>query len=341
MLMAEPDEDLQLRFYGIAALCGGLGVASGYAIFLNYDEISGKPWRSLAALMVAALVSYFIEWLRDLIRQGEVENETHPIVRSMGAFVVALLFELFISGFHGGFEMGAREFVGVANSLLGADAAGVQGIRGTVVAASLMWILVGALVACWLTLMVGRDDDKSMAVRVGSSAAWGTMGGLLLAPIVIGLYIVVGRAVVSLEKAVELAPTVSAGYQDSSGGVLGWVPAPFRFPLTILRAAAEHGLVVFWSCYLGLCVVLGVVLWWRRRTKESSGKFVFFLMSLCLAYSILTPFAQGMESVVKQMVQQGTYRDVGAAVLLGAVVWGIPGCLLGGLVPLLRRAWWG
>jgi hypothetical protein len=341
--MAEPDSDQQFRFFLISALCGALGVASGYAIFLNYDDISRTPWRSLAALIGAALVSYAIEWLRDVIRHGEIENETHPVVRSVGTFIVVLLFELFIGGFHGGLEMGPSGIMKTAVLLLGKQAESVEGVRWTVALVSGMWIVTGAVVACWLSMQIGRDEDKSIGRHIFRSARWGTIGGLALAPAIIGLYILGSRTLVTLLYFVSSARDVSKGYEQYSLGFQTFAANPMyglvHLPVELLRDAAYIGKPFFWLCYLALYVALALMVRWRQHVARSSNSVGALNLVICgLLYCIFNPIVLAIWSVLKEMMHREPLGDLVLAVLLGAVVWAIPGLLLGGLIPLLKRA---
>jgi hypothetical protein len=103
-----PITRLQRQFRRIAAFAGAMGVLSGYAIFIYYRQLYTEPETNylqiVGALFIAAAVSYAIEWMRELIKRGEMEEHRHPLIGTMGTFVVALLFELFITGFHTAFE---------------------------------------------------------------------------------------------------------------------------------------------------------------------------------------------------------------------------------------------
>jgi hypothetical protein len=335
--------DRKTRFFLIAAVCGALGVASGYALFLISDEILGKPLHFFVALLGAAFVSYIIEWLRDLIRHGEIEVESHPIIRSIGTFVVVLLFELFIAGFEAGLKLGSGALRNAANSLLGDDAASIEGIPWTVVLVAGMWIVAGALLAGWLSLQIGRDEDKTTARHVLRSSRWGTIGGLVIAPAIIGLYILGGRTLVTLQYFVTTTPTTTARYVDLA--TLLQVSHNNGFfvvldlPVELLRVAANRSLPLFWFCYLGLFLVIAVLLALQKRWTDRGflTTLIFFLL-LGLLFGALNPIVRSIWAVLTQLMHHDSLFNLLDAVFLGAVVWAIPGLLLGGLVPLLKRA---
>ncbi|WP_158787393.1 hypothetical protein [Granulicella sp. L46] len=338
--MDEPDLKIRLS---IAALCGALGVASGYAIFLKYDEIWAQPWRYFAALIGAAAVSYVIDLIRDVIRDGEIEPETHPIVRSLETFVVVLLFELFIGGFDAGLERGLGDILKIGVSLLGDDAATVEGTRWTIGLVSGMWIFVGAQLTCWLSLQIRLDEDEPTARHVMRSARWGTIGGVVIAPALIFLYILGGRTLVALQDFKTNAPAASGPYVS----FVTWFQSSnnnfylilLDLPTELLRLAGKRGLPFFWCCYAGLVVVLLILVPLREHRavrKNFSGFFNIVIFGVL--YCIFNPIVRSIWAVLVQLNQHKSWPDVFGAVLLGAAVWGIPGLLLGGLVPLLKRA---
>jgi hypothetical protein len=339
-VMAESDE--KVRFFLIAALCGALGVASGYAIFLISDDIEKHPWQFLGALLGAAFVSYVIEWLRDLIRHGEIEVETHPVMRSIGTFVVVLMFELFISGFHAGFEMGPALVLKTGASLLGPDAP-VVGVPWTVVLVSGAWMVAGALLAGWLSLHILHGEDAITMRNILLSSRWGTIGGLVIAPAVIGVYILVGRGLVALQYFIRYAPAASGKYADmgtmSRFANHNGLMLILELPIAVLRAAAMHGLPMFWLCYAGLFVVLILLTSIPKNWKYRDDMAPLINMTLLgVLFCIFNPIVRTIWVVLKEFADMKLLWALIDAVLLGAVVWGVPGLLLGALVPLLKRA---
>jgi hypothetical protein len=325
--------DRKTRFFLIAAVCGALGVASGYALFLISDEILGKPLHFFVALLGAAFVSYIIEWLRDLIRHGEIEVETHPIIRSIGTFVVVLLFELFIAGFEAGLKLGSGALRNAANSLLGDDAASIEGIPWTVVLVAGMWIVAGALLAGWLSLQIGRDEDKTTARHVLRSSRWGTIGGLVIAPAIIGLYILGGRTLVTLQYFVTTTPTTTARYVDLATLFQASHNNGFfvvlDLPVELLRVAANRSLPLFWFCYLGLFLVIAVLLALQKRWTDRGflTALIFFLL-LGLLFGALNPIVRSIWAVLTQLMHHDSLFNLLDAVFLGAVALLILACLL-------------
>ena len=339
--MAEHDQ--KVRFFQIAALCGALGVASGYAIFLISDDIHDHPWRFGGALLGAASICYVIEWLRDVIRDGEIEVKEHWVVRSIGTFVVVLLFELFIAGFHEGFQMGPDALGRAAESLLGSEGSFVQNVHWTVILVSGMWVVAGALLAGWLSLQIGRDEDKTTGRQIVRGSRWGTIGGLVIAPAVIALYILGGRALVAFHYFLTNARAANmhnvgtdTWFNPSRQGGVMWIMA---LPLELLQLAATSSQTLFWLCYVGMMAAMAILLGTQKRWKTIVGfNLAFRVLLLGLTYGVLSPVVRSIWVVLMQLLKAEARNDLFDAVLLGAVIWAIPGLLLGGLVPLLKRA---
>lgn len=338
---------LNARYASIAALCGALGVMSGYAIFLIHGEIAEHPGKFFGALLGAALVSYVIEWLRDLIRVGEIEVDTHPIIRSLGTFVVVLMFELFISGFHAGFEMGPTKVLQAASGLLGPETAAVQGVPWTVVLVAGVWVLAGALLAAWLSAKVGEETATADAPHILRSSGWGVIGGMVIAPLVIGAYIFLGRCLVTLEYFARATPEMASQYPSLSGlynsifhtNSPGFIAA-FDLPMTGLRIAATHGLWVFWLSYGGLLIVAVAAVGFlsERSQKNKETNPIAKLIIFGTLFAVFSPILRSVWAVLTLLMTQKALHAFFGAMGLGAIIWGVPGLLLGALVPLLRRA---
>src|SRR6185437_6286150 len=145
------------RYFAIGALCGALGVLSGYAIYLTYRQVAladpaeHAPARFALSLLVTAVIAYAIEWMREVIREGRIEQAAHPVFRTVGTFVIVLMFELFVTGFHTTSDLHLDSLRAAATELLGTSVSDTSSTWTLVLAAG-MWIAVGALLAAWLTL---------------------------------------------------------------------------------------------------------------------------------------------------------------------------------------------
>jgi hypothetical protein len=199
------------RILTTSALCGALGVLSGYAVFLCYREVSENPSKERSffiALLFTAVLSYIFEWLRDLIREGEVEHSRSIITRSLGTFVVVLVFEVFLAGFHSSVEQMNMDMLRrTAVALLDPT---VEGHTANWILAvmAMGWVAVGAILAALLTKSVVVSVE-SLRRQVVESLLWGLFAGLIVAPAFVFCYVLTARSLVALEN-------VAAYYAEQS-----------------------------------------------------------------------------------------------------------------------------
>jgi hypothetical protein len=189
------------RILRISALSGALGVLSGYAVFLCYREVHGDPAKERSffiALLLTAVLSYIFEWLRELIREGEVENSRSVTTSSLGTFVVVLVFEVFLAGFHGSAEQMSWEMLRRTAVALLAPA--VEGRTADWILAVMAagWVAVGAMLAAWLSKSVVNSKEP-MLRQVFGALRWGLIGGLIVAPVFVAVYVLSARSLVALE----------------------------------------------------------------------------------------------------------------------------------------------
>jgi hypothetical protein len=328
------------QFIAIAALCGAFGVASGYAIFLYYPQIREDPISFVFSLGVAAVVSYLIEWLRELIRSGEIESHGHSTLRSIGTLGIVLFFELFVSAYHASAERGPKDISQAAMDLLGPDSQDKAVASYTVFFVAGCWVVVGAMLSVWLARQVGRGHGSVTIPRVVSAGGSGAIGGFLIAPAVILLYILCGRLVLTFYVFIKGATL------DARRAPWSWTDLHSRgqrfgedllnfvasLPIILLSEAArgdEHP-HLYWAAFIGL-----LFFWvWLVRRKLLGNPLTFALL-VGLFFSTIGAFLRAGLTVLQQIWQK-RLPELGSALLLGAIVWTIPGLLLGALVPLLR-----
>ncbi len=344
------------KFLVISALCGGMGVLSGYAIFLTYHQVMSEHTqaRFLLTLLITAIISYAIEWIREVIREGKIERAAHPILRTVGTFLIVLMFELFILGFHATTDLTREALRRISMQLLGNDAP--PSANWTLVMAGGLWIVVGALLAAWLSQSV-NNIPGSVRRRIWLATRNGLIGGLIFAPVVMALYIFGGRCLVALLGV----------FQDYGGGhaagtlynplpdlwhniwvsqnslTKGWFSSGVSWcallPLGLLAMAAQKSMDLFMACFFAMaaCAVGYPLVMRSKFLKRRALQIVLGVIWVdCLVYT-LVPFCMAMFRVAKQLADKGNLETLGAIVLLPAVIWAVPGGLLGALTPLLRR----
>ncbi|MDP9049102.1 MAG: hypothetical protein M3O31_00040 [Acidobacteriota bacterium] len=348
------------KFLIISALCGGMGVLSGYAIFLTYRQLTDAPLADHArshfviTLLLTAGVSYAIEWIREVIREGKIEQDSHPIFRTMGTFVIVLMFELFILGFHTTSDLNREALRAASQQLLGPESAD-SSANWTLLLAGGLWIVVGALLAAWLSQSV-KDSAESPRRRIYLAARNGLVGGLIFAPLVLALYILSGRSIAAL---IHVFHDFGGGYTTAGFNPLptlwhniwlsqntraqDWLPKLFTFcvmlPFGLLVMAAQKNIALFMTCFLGMAAYVAV---YPRLIRPRLLKILLPQIILaavwivCLVYTV-GPFGYAMFLVAQQLAHPGPLWTLTKIILLAAVIWAVPGTLLGALTPLLRR----
>lgn len=307
-----------------AAALGMFGVVTGYLVFaavrheLHHDRLR----IFLAAILVAAVVSYGWESLNELIKHGHVyeDGSTPILIRAIGTFLVVLLLELFISAWGKGVEE-LKAFLGGLVELI---------VRGAaedppwlaLIAVSVVWVVLGALMS-WLLVVVilrmaparasledaaGRDDRVAFWV---SSGLVGVVVGVAVAVVLLGLllgfrfYRALGSMVfdhdywrASLDNLAATSPAMA-----SLTTPLLWLDdGLWRQPwLRMPTAVAAGGIVLVWL--------------WKRA---------FGLVLTVIAWSIFFP----------ALIDD--YRTLWNLLTRSALLWLVPGFALGLGLPLLR-----
>lgn len=344
------------KFLTVSALCGAMGVLSGYAIYLTYREMVRDHTQThfLLTLLITAVISYAIEWIREVIREGKIEQDSHPIFRTMGTFLIVLMFELFILGFHTSSDLSTEALRGAAQQLLGPESAD-SSANWTLLLAGGLWIVVGALLAAWLSQSV-KNSAETPRRRILLAARNGLIGGLIFAPIVMALYILSGRCVAAL---IHVFHDFGGGYSAAGFNPLptlwhniwlsqnttaqSWIPKLFTFcvmlPFGLLVMAAQKNIALFMACFLGMAAYVAVyptLIRPRLLTKLLPQLILAAVWIVCLIYTV-GPFGYAMFLVAQQLAHAGPLWTLTKIILLAAVIWAVPGALLGALTPLLRR----
>jgi hypothetical protein len=334
----------------LAAECGALGVASGYAIFLTYrdlrhhiDTVHDLNWLLVwASVVLTAVASYFIEGVRELLARGGEEEEpaSRRLHRALGTFSIVLLFEIYLAAIHGAVEQGLAGLREGAAALLGKEAEAPGALWATFWIA-LIWVVVGAALAVWLSALV-RPTHASVPRAVAMGAGYGALGGLVLAPIFVTVYILVGRCALALQmittnRGLIIGKTahvwtdyVTLWHGDEN--VFAKLFNVFWYtPDVLLRFAASLGVGWFWAAYIGLIILLASIIALRQNARKDGPG----LTGLAIAYTVVPPLIAPIIAVIRATA---AHFDV-ILKLMGVAmfIWSVPGTILGALVPLLRR----
>ncbi|HET9855381.1 MAG TPA: hypothetical protein VFR53_10000 [Methylomirabilota bacterium] len=267
-----------------AAALGMFGVVTGYLVFaaVRHELHHHRLHMFLAAVLVAAVVSYGWERLNELIKHGHLDEDASApvLIRAIGTFLVVLLLELFISAWGKGVEE-LKAFLGGLVELIVRGAA-EEPPWLALIAVSVVWVVLGALMS-WLLVVVilrmaparasledaaGRDDRVAFWV---SSGLVGVAVGVAVAVVLLGLvlgfrfYRALGSMVfdhaywrASLDNLAATGPTMA-----SLTTPLLWVDdGLWRQPwLRMPTAVVVGGIVLVWLWKRAFGLVLTVIVW--------------------------------------------------------------------------------
>ncbi|HLW97158.1 MAG TPA: hypothetical protein VKR82_00820 [Candidatus Acidoferrales bacterium] len=319
----------------IAAGTAAFGVFSGYSLYVLWweDSIKMEPvWVFALALFGAALMSFAFETLRSAI-----EGKSEPWSRSRVVSTLVMLgtFELFIMAVEGLFDMGPKNFVGIAGFILGEQFA--DHVSGLVngLAVGMLWVVVVVTVAFRLRKYVlgwpYPNSDRGQQASLGETLVamrpdvlrggkagfkagvfWGTVSALVY---------------VFLFRALFLANFIHSDYNAWAESLAplhlpGGLGTLFYIPVVIAGQCAKY-LGVF-GLVLGL--VAASLAAYRLAPKENRGVAALWPPAAMLAL-LGSPI----------LADPAARHDLLSLAYLAGVIWGVPAILLGMLTPFLRR----
>ena len=313
---------------------GFAGVVSGFAIFfliLQEDD----PWFFLAVLGVATGVSFVIEYLRDLIVTPTAqlrEDHHHFWSSALVSLVIVGLSEVFALAWHAVLDMLNKHSFWPAMEVVRGGALSAQ--RSTsfeLVMLAGLWIVSGMILAGALGFGIERPEGP-MGQRMKRNAVRAGAVGALFAPVILLVVILAGQALRGLYL-VCFAPEIwRANFQTVQAAVDN-IHAALAVPLQIILLGADKLLSVFGEHNrFGPLLVLGAMFGTAAITmRKDSGWFPITLLLTAIGL-VMAPMLPAI-------------GGVGILLVRTAVVWALPGVVLGGLVPLLewpaaRARWW-
>lgn len=311
----------------VCAFTGALGVFTGFAVFiLLRPTVGNNPLTFWLGLAAAALASFVVEMLRDNLR-GEIWNfgAKGHIAQVLVTLVTLALFELFIFATHNAVEIVGHpaEMSELRDAILGPALQGRAGATRDLLVLALLWLVAGSAVGAALGAAVVRERSRlKLGMRELRSARAGLLAGVIAAPLAVLAYVLVWRVVVICTSAIE-DPSFSA-HRITMFLDRGPVPyAPVSRPEAIWRGVlvistlwARDGIAAaFFAVVLAGLVALG---FWRK---------VWWPLKVTVAFLALGIFAPlGLD-----------LRDLVSLPALAAIVWIVPGVVLGLAAPLLDR----
>jgi hypothetical protein len=312
-------------------LCTGMGawgVATGFAVFiLLWTHGRSHPFFFLFSLLVAALIAYVAELLRDLIKEGV----SIPAITGPRVVVTMLLLTIIELVVHAGTEIvqlsgdvseaasTQSELRSILAPLVGADSGAMTDAIGLAVA----WVLVGAILARRLSRIVFLQlrGDRQGLLR---GAREGVLGALVAAPVCAVGCLLIGRGF-SLVKDLVVRGDAAAQDLRLSLGHLSldplWVIA-LKLPAYLWLGVYYLSGLARGAGRVGLILGAGFALFWAWRHR---GLLWVRIAAVAVPVIVLAPLPVDPSSIAQ-------------VALLAIVVWVVPGFILGVATPLLRGA---
>ncbi len=295
------------RVVALAAALGAFGIVSGGAVFvLLLHEGDHLPYTFLIAMFVAAVVSFGIESVRELVKHGSIGKETFSPPRIVVTILTLMTFELFTAAWHALPTVWGKLASEFPSAVLGPRLAQSAGAGWHFVALGALWLVVGAALAALLSFKLDDDAAEPRKATI-EGAAFGAFGGLLIAPIVVFAFLLLARA-----SGVVVQMIVD---HDAWRSTIAMVT---KFPFPPVRAGAA--LVLFLDEKIPVpflwplaSLAIGAVLLVKNRW--------LFVVALIV---FVFPYLEDWKSLL---------------VMLGlvALVFGVPGAVLGGITPWLKQ----
>jgi len=307
---------------------GAWGVVTGFAVFiLLWTHGRTHPFFFLFSLLVAALIAYVAELLRDLIKEGVAI----PALTGPRVVVTMLLLTIIELVVHAGTDIvqlsgdvnetasTQSELRAILAPLVGADPGAMTDAIGLAIA----WVLVGSLLARRLSRIVFLQirGDRQGLLR---GAREGVLGALVAAPVCAVGCQLIGRGFTLVRDLVVRGDAAADDLRNSLGHL-----GLDSFWIIALKLPAYLWLGAYYLTGLGrgagrVALILGVgygLFWcWRHRTLRWVR-----IGALAVPVILLAPLPVDAASMAQ-------------VALLAIVVWVVPGFILGVATPLLRGA---
>ena len=297
------------------AMTGAIGVIMGFAVFVLLWQDESEPLWFAMILVVVALFASAFEYIRDTIEGESHDSSVSRIVIRL--FLVAI-FELFITALHTTLTSRPEALAEIGTVILGPKLSGASGSMVNLVVFALMWVVIGALLASGLAFAIVQRSS-SLAKR----ALYGALVGAVAAPILTIAYVV----------AMRLLSEFVWVFRDPGG----WA----KYVYSLYEST-------IWSKFGALEPILKALIWLVWFAGSRIGPLVTILVLLSIAAGALYWYRDKSWPVVLLALlvigipvtfpasSSGLLR-VGSLLLLVALVWGIPGALLGAVLPYLRE----
>jgi hypothetical protein len=315
-----------------SVLTGGLGVASGFAVFFLTLE-DDHPFQLIAILFVVTVLSFIVERLRELIdtTPDELRDHRGPPTRIFSSLLIIGLSEVFALGWHAALMTDTPELAAVAQVVTGGVLSSDHATAAELAGLVLVWMISGTALSAALAFGIG-PSTRAIAERMATGFGRGVLVGAMVAPGVLFVTIVFGFALAGLSQLVfepdvwvsnlRVLEQAVGHYLTNAPGIVVLI---FLAVDKLLLLFGEHSRLASLAVIAAMVGAAIVIV--KRRGNGPAG--LVLLAALCL---VMAPLLLGLGRMLALLART-------------AVVWALPGAVLGALVPLLERPaalhrWW-
>ncbi len=302
---------------------GVLGVASGFAVFAYfwYADFADAPRRLVAGMFLAAVMSFVFESLSDRLNSSEPGTGRRRLTIPGLLMTIVLLctFDIMLNAWQSMPELRKDQVLELGVAITGVKAPPWLSITALLG----VWIVSGGALAATLSTCVNLSG-RTLSGQMLEGVRRGTFAAVLVAPLLILLYILVVRILLSFNMVVFQPAAFASFLEDwTKGGASDahWADGVLRFPFVILELANNALMEIAW---LRPIVILGLLALGLILAVRSENGCLITLAIFTLVMVFLGPVLANIHLVF-------------GVLFLAAMVWVIPGALLGALAPLLAR----
>ena len=333
-----------------AILAGLGGTIGGWALFLLWAEEHSHLWTWLLGLGTAAIAGCVLEHLRDVASagHGELDRKTIRAVL-VGLVMLVITVELFTEAAENVAKL-SYLLPSVLAALVGEDLyqAAVKAsipIWWTLIGLVGIWAYSGVVLACWLcALIIHLAQKNSARAKIAFGVLHGTLGGLLGA---------LATPFSLLAFLLFLMLADAATFEDAVQGIESHLP----YAVTRLLLMPLRYLMWIWHGLLDLFGIIGLdhlgawrvapallgagvflMIGWGMLDWVSEKLFQRWSYSDSMSVSgwgVYWMIAFGVLLVGPLLAKRP--KEFAELFLLSAVIWMVPGAVLGGLLPFLQR----
>jgi hypothetical protein len=318
----------------ICALAGAFGILSGFGLFVLLWRAETGLWAFLVILAVVALFASGFEHIRDVIEGHERDFSFSRAVT--GLFLVAM-FELFIMALHSSFTAvlsdDPKDRLEIGWAILGPKLAADSGPVTNLICMAGLWIFLGAVLGLALTVAMDTQEKSKAdpaAKKVNPDGAIiGLMMGVVGAPVVVLFYVVCARIFAEIKLMLfdpdRWTTDLKGLYDNINWGIFAW---PFKAVIWLSWQVARR----FHSAtgpILATGALVAVTAFLFAAVEKKDRNWIFYS-------AVLAPVAVFGLPLIGTHVLDDAW-SLGKLLLLVAVLWGVPGLLLGIAVPYLRK----